>query len=70
MINLLDAIGKGFNGAMVERLPQGLAEFWRHRDSLHVVDGVVMMGSGLSSCRHSITRSWTTFTGPTRTCHK
>ena len=36
VVDLVDAIGKGFNRAMVERLPQGLAEFWRHRDRLHV----------------------------------
>ena len=44
MRNLVDAIGKGFNEAMVDRLPNGLADFWRHRDSLDVVDGVIMMG--------------------------
>ena len=57
MIDLVDQIRKGFNEAMVERLPQGLAEFWRHRNSLHVVDGVVMMAEQIvipPSLRHKV----------------
>ena len=44
MRDLITAIGKGFNESVPERLPAGLASFWRHRHSLHVVDGAIMMG--------------------------
>ena len=44
MRNLVSAIKQGFNEAILERLPEGLADYWRYRDNLEVVDGVVMMG--------------------------
>ena len=44
MRHLIEAIHNGFNEAVQERLPAGLTDYWRHRGSLIVVDGVVMMG--------------------------
>ena len=44
MRDLITAISKGFNESVLERLPAGLAGYWKYRHSLHVVDGVVMMG--------------------------
>ena len=44
MMELVDAISRGFNEAMVDRLPPNLAEYWKYREKLNVVDDVVMMG--------------------------
>ena len=44
MMELADAIAKGFNEAMLDRLPQNLVEYWRYRNSLNMVDDMVMMG--------------------------
>ena len=44
MRELIVAIGRGFNEAVLDRLPEKLAGFWRHRHGLQVVDGVVMLG--------------------------
>ena len=44
MRQLIAAIGTGFNEETMEQLPANLADFWRHRKSLSVLDEVVMMG--------------------------
>ena len=42
--NLIGAIKNGLNEMTVEDAKGSLAEYWRHRHSLHVLDGVIMMG--------------------------
>ena len=44
MRRLIAAIGAGFNEKDSADLPADLADFWRHRKALSVVDEVVMMG--------------------------
>ena len=54
---LIIAIGAGFNEKELEGTPAGLADYWRHRQSLTVVDDVVMMGEQIvipPSLRHEV----------------
>ena len=44
MRQLISAIGIRFNEAVLERLDGYLADYWRYRHSLAMVNGVLMMG--------------------------
>ena len=44
MRQLIAAIKDGLNAVDVTQIPENLADYWRHRHSLYVLDGVVMMG--------------------------
>merc|ERR1719402_194888 len=44
MRSLMSAIRDGLNDMALEETKDGVAEYWRHRHSLTILDGVVMMG--------------------------
>ena len=57
MRQLIGAIKDGLDDKDVKEIPEGVAEYWRHRHSLHIVDGVVMMGERIvipPSLRHEV----------------
>ena len=44
MRKLVGTIKGGLNEMSMEEAPEGLADYWRHCNSLHILNGVVMMG--------------------------